>query len=78
MSNIIKLKYVNKGIGVNFLNESEEKHYQEIIEAIKPQLPEQIALGLADVRWDLDNMRLGHADPKANQLLQNIELQLAS
>jgi hypothetical protein len=78
MSNTIQLKYVNKGIGVNFLNDKEERHYQEIIESLKSQLPTQIALGVADVKWDLDNMRLGHSNPVANRLLQHITLQLAS
>ena len=78
MSNVIKPKYVDKGIGVNFLNDKEEAHYKEIIESIKPLVSEKVALGIADVEWDLDNMTLGHKDPKANHLLQRITLQLAS
>ncbi len=78
MSNVIKLKYVNEGIGVNFLNEKEEVHYKEIIDSIKPQVSEEVSLDMVTVKWDLDNMILGHSDPKANQLLAKITLQLAS
>lgn len=78
MSNVIKLKYVNKGIGVNFLDATEERHYNEIIEHIKPLVPQDVALGLADVEWDLDNMTLGHKHPKANRLLRTVILELAS
>ena len=76
MSNIIKLKHTNKGIGVNFYNDSEEKNYQEIIESIKPLVPSNISLGLSDVKWDLDNMKLGHKNPEANNLLKKITLEL--
>lgn len=78
MPNVIKLKYSDKGIGVNFLNETEEVHYKEMIETIKPLVSSQVALGIADVKWDLDNMKLGHTDPTANTLLGQITLQLAS
>ncbi|MBN2793769.1 MAG: hypothetical protein JXR88_00080 [Clostridia bacterium] len=76
MSNIIKLKYTDKGIGVNFYNDSEENNYKEIINSIKPLVSNNISLGLSDVKWDLDNMKLGHADPVANNLLKKISLQL--
>ncbi len=78
MSNVIRLKHSEKGIGVNFLNEHEEDNYKEIIESIKPLVSEEISLSAADVKWDLDNMELGHSDPVANQLLKNFTLQLAS
>lgn len=76
MSNIIKLKYTDKGIGVNFYNDSEEDNYKEIINSIKPLVSNNISLGLSDVKWDLDNMKLGHSDPEANKLLKKISLQL--
>lgn len=78
MSNVIRLKHVEKGIGVNFLNEREEEHYKEIIESIKPLVSQEISLSVADVTWDLDNMHLGHPDPAVNRLLSLITLQLAS
>lgn len=78
MSNVIRLRHSEKGIGVNFLNEHEEENYNEIIESIKPLVSEEISLSAADVKWDLDNMHLGHTDPLANQLLKNFTLQLAS
>lgn len=76
MTNIIKLKYTDKGIGVNFYNDKEEKNYKEIMNEIKPQLSGKVSLGISDVKWDLDNMKLGHSDPKANSLLKRISLQL--
>ncbi|MCK8060303.1 MULTISPECIES: hypothetical protein [unclassified Fusibacter] len=76
MSNIIKLKYTDKGIGVNFSNTHEEENYKEIIEHIKPLVPKNILLGASDVKWDLDNMKLGHTDPTANRLLKQISLEL--
>lgn len=76
MTNIIKLKYSDKGIGVNFYNTKEEDNYKEIIESIKPLVSFDTPLGLSDVKWDLDNMQLGHKDPKANSLLKKISLRL--
>lgn len=76
MSNIIKLKCTDKGIGVNFYNTNEENNYKEIIESIKPLVSSKISLGISDVKWDLDNMKLGHNDPTANCLLKKITLQL--
>ncbi len=78
MSNIIKLKYSDKGIGVNFYNSKEENNYKEIIESIKPQVSSKVSLGISDVKWDLDNMKLGHNDSNANKLLNNITLKLVS
>lgn len=76
MSNIIKLKYTDKGIGVNFYNACEEDNYKEIIESIKPLVSSKILLGISDVKWDLDNMKLGHSDPTVNCLLKKITLRL--
>lgn len=76
MSNTIKLKYTDKGIGVNFYNSREEDNYNEIIESIKPMVSSQTSLSISEVKWDLDNMTLGHTDPKANSLLRKISLQL--
>lgn len=76
MSNIIKLKHTNQGIGVNFYNAKEEKNYNEIIESIKPLVPDNTSLDIADIKWDLDNMKLGHKDPTANTLLKQIKLKL--
>lgn len=78
MSNIIKLRYTDKGIGVNFYNSKEEANYKEIINSIKPLVSKKVSLGVADVKWDLDNMKLGHKDPAANKLLKNISLQLVA
>lgn len=74
MSNVIKLKYTDKGIGVNFLDQHEEDNYKEIIRSIEPLVPAKAKLGISDVKWDLDNMKLGHKDPVANNLLKNISL----
>jgi len=76
MSANIKLRHTDKGIGVNFYNESEEKVYKAIIKSVKSLVAEDVSLGLSDITWDLDNMRLGHKDPKANKILNNISLQL--
>lgn len=76
MSNIIKLKYTDKGIGVNFYNSNEEDNYNEIIESIKPLVSSKTSLSISDVKWDLDNMKLGHTDPTANSLLKKITLRL--
>lgn len=76
MSNVIKLKYTDKGIGVNFYNKNEEENYKEIIESIKPEVSSKVSLSVSDVKWDLDNMKLGHTDPKANSLLKKIKLKL--
>jgi len=76
MSNTIKLKYSDKGIGVNFYNANEEDNYNEIIESIKPLVSSKTSLGISDVKWDLDNMKLGHTDPAANNLLKKITLRL--
>ncbi|MBN2898681.1 MAG: hypothetical protein JXO44_07895 [Clostridia bacterium] len=76
MSNIIKLKASTEGIGVNFYNEKAEKNFNEIIESIKPLVSSQTSLSMSDVRWDLDNMKLGHSDPIADSLLKKIELRL--
>lgn len=76
MSNIIKLKYTDKGIGVNFYNDNEENNYNEIIQSIKPLVSSKTQLGLSDVTWDLDNMKLGHNDPAANNLLKKITLKI--
>ena len=76
MSNIIKLKYTDKGIGVNFYNAYEEDNYNEIIESIKPLVSSKISLGISDVKWDLDNMKLGHSDSTVNGLLKKITLRL--
>jgi len=76
MSNTIKLKYSDKGIGVNFYNANEEDNYNEIIESIKPLVSSKTLLGISDVKWDLDNMKLGHNDPAANSLLKKITLRL--
>ncbi|MCH4890078.1 hypothetical protein EZV73_21035 [Acidaminobacter sp. JC074] len=78
MSNVIKLRYTDKGIGVNFYNSKEEKHYKEIIETIKPQVSSKVSLGISDVKWDLDNMTLGHSDKAANKLLKKVALKLVS
>lgn len=74
MSNTITLKYTDKGIGVNFYDAGEENNYKEIIESIKPLVSNQTPLGLSDIHWDLDNMKLGHKDPAANKLLKKINL----
>jgi len=76
MSNTIKLKYTDKGIGVNFYNASEENNYKEIIKSIQPLVASNTSLGVSDVKWDLDNMKLGHSDPTANKLLKKITLRL--
>lgn len=76
MSNTIKLKYTDKGIGVNFYNTKEENNYKEIIESIKPLVSKQTLLGISDVKWDLDNMKLGHSDPTANKLLKKVSLRI--
>ncbi len=76
MSTNIKLKYTDKGIGVNFYNTFEEENYKEIILSIKPLVSRKVSLGLSDVKWDLDNMTLGHSDPKVNKLLNKITLEL--
>lgn len=76
MSNIIKLKHTNQGIGVNFYNAKEEQNYNEIIESIKPLVSDNTSLDIADITWDLDNMKLGHNDPTANTLLKQIKLKL--
>lgn len=76
MSNEIKLKYTDKGIGVNFYNKTEEDNYKEIIESIKPKVSSKVSLSASDVQWDLDNMKLGHTDPIANSLLKKIKLKL--
>ena len=76
MSNIIKLKYTDKGIGVNFYNANEEDNYKEIIESIKPLVSSKAQLGISDVTWDLDNMKLGHNDPAVNSLLKKITLRI--
>ena len=76
MSNIINLKYTDKGIGVNFYNSNEEDNYKEIIESIKPLVSSKISLSISDVKWDLDNMKLGHSDPEVNSLLKKIKLHL--
>ena len=76
MSNIIKLKYTDKGIGVNFYNANEEDNYNEIIASIKPLVSSKISLGISDVKWDLDNMKLGHSDSTVNSLLKKITLRL--
>lgn len=76
MSNIIKLKHSSEGIGVNFYNQKEEKNFNALIESIKPLVPSKTPLSIADVKWDLDNMKLGHKDPVANSLLKKIDLRL--
>lgn len=76
MSNTIKLKYTDKGIGVNFYNDHEADNYKEIINTIKPMVSKEISLKQSDVTWDLDNMTLGHKDPTANKLLKNIHLSI--
>lgn len=76
MSNIIKLKHSDAGIGVNFYNDKEEKNYNAIIQSIKPLVSSKTPLSISDVTWDLDNMQLGHSDPKANSLLKQVTLQL--
>ncbi|MEA1976123.1 MAG: hypothetical protein U9N10_11440 [Bacillota bacterium] len=76
MSNILRLKYTDKGIGVNFYNLAEEKNYHEIIENIKPFVANDTSLEMSDIKWDLDNMILGHNDPTANILLEKINLRL--
>lgn len=76
MSNIIKLKHSNQGIGVNFYNTNEEKNYNALIESIKPLVPSKTPLSISDVTWDLDNMKLGHSDPTTNNLLKSITLRL--
>ena len=76
MSNIIKLKYTDRGIGVNFYNENEKDNYNALIESIKPLVSSKTPLGISDVTWDLDNMELGHIDPTANSLLKKITLRL--
>lgn len=78
MSNLIKLKYTDKGIGVNFYNIKEEENYKAIISSIIPLVSSKVSLGLADVKWDLDNMKLGHKDPIANKLLNKVELKLVA
>jgi len=76
MSNIIKLKYTDKGIGVNFYNTNEEANYKEIMNSIKPLVSNKVSLGLSDVKWDLDNMKLGHKDPTVNSLLKKVTLRI--
>lgn len=76
MSNIIKLKHTDKGIGVNFYNSYDENNYKEIIESIKPLVSNKVSLSISDVKWDLDNMQLRHADPTANSLLKKVILRL--
>ncbi len=76
MSNIIKLKHSDEGIGVNFYNQKEEKNYNAIIESIKPLVSSKTPLSISDVTWDLDNMKLGHSDPTANSLLKKVSLRL--
>lgn len=76
MSNIIKLKHSSQGIGVNFYNQQEEKNFNALIESIKPLVPGKTPLSVADVEWDLDNMKLSHRDPVANNLLKKIDLRL--
>lgn len=78
MADTIRLKYSDKGIGVNFFNEKEEKLYKDIIHHIQPMVSEDVKLGISDITWDLDNMKLGHKNPKANQLLNKISLQLVA
>lgn len=78
MSNTIKLKYTDKGIGVNFYNTKEEENYKDIINHIKPLVSNKVSLGLSDIKWDLDNMKLGHKDPTANKLLKSVSLQLVA
>ena len=76
MSNNIKLKYTDKGIGVNFYNTHEEDNYKEIIASIKPLVSSKVSLGISDIKWDLDNMKLGHSDPTVNSLLKKVNLRL--
>jgi hypothetical protein len=76
MSNIIKLKHSDQGIGVNFYNSKEEKNYNAIIESIKPLVSGKTSLGVTDITWDLDNMELGHHDPTADSLLKKVTLKL--
>jgi len=76
MSNIIKLKHSDEGIGVNFYNQNEEKNYTAIIESIKPLVSSNTPLSISDITWDLDNMKLGHSDPTANNLLKKVSLRL--
>jgi len=76
MSNTIKLKHSNQGIGVNFYNTKEEMNYNAIIESIKPLVSSKTSLSISDIKWDLDNMALGHSDPTANKLLKQVTLSL--
>jgi len=76
MTNTIKLRYTDKGIGVNFYNTKEEDNYKAIIKEIKPMVSKAVSLGQSDVTWDLDNMTLGHKDPIANKLLKKINLSI--
>ena len=76
MSKTLRLKYSNKGIGVNFYSTIEENNYHAIIESIKPFVTNDTSLGMSDIKWDLDNMKLGHNDPTANMLLEKITLRL--
>jgi coproporphyrinogen III oxidase len=76
MSTIIKLKHSDAGIGVNFYNDKEEKNYNKIIEFVKSSVSSKTPLSMTDVEWDLDNMTLGHSDPKADTLLKKITLRL--
>lgn len=76
MSTIIKLKHSDAGIGVNFYNDKEEKNYNKIIEFVKSSVSSKTPLSMTDVEWDLDNMTLGHSDPKADTLLKKITLTL--
>jgi hypothetical protein len=78
MSNVIKLRHSSHGIGVNFYNRSEEENYKEIIASIKPLVSSSTSLSISDIKWDLDNMKLGHSDPAANKLLKKIKLDLVS
>lgn len=74
MTNTIKLRYTDKGIGVNFYNTKEESNYKAIIQEIKPMVAKDVSLNQSDVTWDLDNMTLGHKDSTANKLLKKINL----
>ena len=76
MSNIIKLRHSDEGIGVNFYNEKEERNYNAIIEHIKSKVSSNTALSMTDITWDLDNMALGHEDPTADSLLKQVKLRL--
>lgn len=76
MSREIKLRHSSHGIGVNFYNRNEEENYKAIIASIKPLVSSKTSLGISDIKWDLDNMKLGHTDPDANKLLKKIKLTL--